>query len=112
MNRLASIQSEFTEGPDYNMQLLLSYLTPSEIVPDANKYYTFVYKAKTPNLQYDQHPLILCGNVFKWGFTGYNFHWNEIRQYSWAEVLSNLYELSEEEFNIVQDIPLAKFRTS
>ena len=112
MNRLESISGEFTKGPDYNMQLLLSYLSPSEIVPDANKYYTFVYKAKTPNLQYDQHPLILCGNVFKWGFTGYNYHWNEIRQYSWAEVLSNLYELSEEEFNIVQDIPLAKFRTS
>ena len=94
------------------MRLLLSYLTPSEIIPDPNKYYTFVYKAKTPNLQYDQHPLILCGNVFKWGFTGYNFHWNEIRQYSWAEVLSNLYEVSEEEFEIVKDIPLAKFRTT
>jgi hypothetical protein len=112
MNRLESIKGEFTEGPDYNMRLLLSYVTPSEIIPDPNKYYVFVYKAKTPNLQYDQHPLILCGNVFKWGFTGYNFHWNEIRQYSWAEVLSNLYELTEEEFDIVKDIPLAKFRTT
>ena len=112
MNRLALIKDEFNDGADYNMRLLLSYVTPSEIIPDPNKYYVFVYKAKTPNLQYDQHPLILCGNVFKWGFTGYNFHWNEIRQYSWAEVLSNLYELTEEEFDIVKYIPLAKFRTT
>lgn len=112
MNQLANITGEFTGGPDYNMRLLLSYLTESEVVPEANKYYVFVYKAKTPNIQYDQHPLVLCGNVFKWGFTGYNFHWNEIRQYSWAEVLSNLYELNEEEFDIVKDIPLAKFRTT
>ena len=112
MSTLTGKEDEFTGSPDYNMSLLLEYLTADEITPQANKYYVFVYKAKTPNIRYDQHPLILCGNVFKWGFTGYNYHWNEIRQYTWGEVLSNLYELSEEEFSIVQDIPLAKFRTS
>ena len=112
MNRLEGIVDEFTTGPDYNMQLLLSYLTDPEVVPQANKYYVFVYKAKTPNIQYDQHPVILCGNVFKWGFTGYNFHWNEIRQYSFGEVKSNLYGLTEEELEIVNGIPLAKIRTS
>jgi hypothetical protein len=112
MNRLEGISGEFTNGPDYNMQLMLSYLTEPELVPQANKYYVFVYKAKTPNIQYDQHPLILCGNVFKWGFTGYNFHWNAIRQYSWAEVKSNLYELTEDEFEIAKDVRIAKFKNS
>ena len=112
MNRLANISGEFTKGSSYNMQLLLSQITQPELVPEANKYYVFVYKAKTPNIRYDQHPLILCGNVFKWGFTGYNFHWNAIRQYSWAEVKSNLYELTEEEFEIAKDIPIAQFKTS
>jgi hypothetical protein len=112
MNQLENIQGEFTGSPDYNMSLLLEYLTGSEIVPEANKYYIFVYKAKTPRIQYDQHPLILCGNVFKWGFTGYNFHWNQIRQYSWAEVKSNIYPLTDDEFSIVEQIPLAKFRNT
>ena len=112
MNQLEGISSEFSSGPDYNMGLLLSYLTESEIVPEADKYYVFVYRAKTPNIKYDQHPVIMCTGVYKWGFTGFNYHWMESRQYSWGEVVSNLYELSEDEFEIVQDIPLAKFKTS
>jgi hypothetical protein len=112
MSNLVGMQDQFTGSPNYNMELLLEVLSGSEIVPQPNKYYVFVYKAKTPNIQYDQHPLILCGSVHKWGFTGYNFHWGEIRQYSFGEVLSNVYELSEEDFEIVQNINIAKFRTS
>ena len=112
MSVLIGKEDEFNGGPDYNMSLLLDYLIADEIVPQANKYYVFVYKAKTPNIRYDQHPLILCGNVFKWGFTGYNFHWGEIRQYSWGEVRSNLYELNDEEFSIVENINIAKFKIS
>ena len=92
------------------MELMLSYLTEPEIVPDPDKYYVFVYKAKTPGITYDQHPLIQCTGVYKWGFTGYNYHWNESRQYSWAEVLSNLYELNEDEFSTAQEIPIALFK--
>ena len=86
----------------------MSALSDSTIVPSPNKYYTFVYKAKTRGIRYDQHPLILCGNVFKWGFTGENIHIGT-RQYSWNEVLSNLYELSEDEFGALAKIPLALY---
>ena len=94
------------------MKRLLDILTPSEIIPEPDKYYVFVYKAKTPGVAYDQHPFIVCTNVFKWGFTGYNFHWEEVRQYSWAEVLSNLYEVSDEDLNDVQRLPIAKIKRS
>ena len=109
-NRVSSIN--FQKNPKYNMSLLLANLTPPSIVPKANKYYTFVYKAKTPNIKYDQHPLVLCGNVYKWGFTAMNQHWGEVRQYSWHEVLSNVYEISEEEFQTLTEVPLAKFKTT
>ena len=112
MNRLGNIEEQFTGSPQKNMSTLLSYLNDPEIIPQPDKYYVFVYKAKTPNIQYDQHPLIQCIGVYQNGFTGFNYHWNEARQYSWGEVLSNLYELSDEEFNIVQDIPIAYFRTT
>ena len=93
------------------MNLVLSNLSPSTIVPNANKYYTFIYIAKTKGIQYDMHPLILCGNVYKWGFNGENVHMG-LRQYSWNEVQSNLYELSEEEFMFLRDIPLAKIKST
>ncbi len=61
--RLAEVATQCTGGPVYNMRIVLDHLSDSEIVPDSNKYYVFVYKAKTPNLQYDQQPLILSGDV-------------------------------------------------
>ena len=110
MNRVEDI--DFGMNPTRNMSILLSKLNPSGIVPNANKYYTFVYKAKTKGIQYDQHPLVLCGKVYKWGFTAMNQHWNAVRQYSWNEVLSNVYEISEEEFQTLTEVPLAKFKTT
>jgi hypothetical protein len=109
MNRVESIT--FGGDPNRNMAILLAKLNKSGIVPIANKYYTFVYKAKTKGIRYDQHPLILCGNVYKWGFTGENAHIGT-RQYSWNEVLSNIYEISEEEFQTLTEVPLAKFKTT
>ena len=94
------------------MGILLASLDRSTIVPMPNKYYTFVYKAKTPRITYDMYPLILCGSIYNWGFNGLNVHWNTIRQYSYGEVLSNVYELSEEEFQSLQGVPLAKFTTT
>ena len=110
MSRVESIN--FGSDPTRNMALLLSTIEGPAIVPRPNKYYTFIYKAKTPNLQYDQHPLVLCGNVFKWGFTGLNEHWGALRQYSFGEVLSNVYELTEDEFQYLTQVPLAKFKIS
>ena len=108
MNKLESIN--FGGNPRRNMALLLERLSPSEIVPEPNKYYTFIYKAKTKGITYDQNPLIICGDVFNWGFNGMNSHWDAIRQYSWNEVLSNLYELTEDEFSYLQDINLAYYK--
>ena len=110
MNSLESLG--FGSNSTYNMRLLLSYLSTSAIVPRPNKYYTFIYRAKTRGIQYDQHPLIVCGDVYKWGFTGMNVHWGSIRKYTWGEVLSNVYEVSDEEFSYLQEVPLAKFKNT
>ena len=47
------------------MSLLNDTVTP---VPDVGNFYTFVYNPKTPNITYDQHPLIACTDIFGWGF--------------------------------------------
>ena len=110
MNRLEGL--DFGRDANENMRLVLSSLTPAIIVPKANKYYTFIYKAKTRGVQYDQNPLITCGDVYQWGFNGLNVHWGAIRKYSWNEVRSNLFELNDEEFETLQNVPLALFKTA
>ena len=110
MNRVAELVPYMTKDPVANMRRLLGKLAPSTIVPEVDKYYVFIYQAKTPGVRYDQHPLIVCTTIWKWGFIGFNFHWNEYRRYSWAEVVSNLYEIYSDELNTVEKLPLAKFK--
>jgi len=98
-------------SPEGAMSLLMgNYVGPSVIVPQPDKYYVFVYVAKTPNIVYDQHPFIQCLTTFQWGFTGNNFHIGS-RQYTWKEVRSTLYEIEESEIEIVKQMPLAKIKS-
>jgi len=109
MNRLTLVENQATGGPDYNMRLLLDYLDTSGLIPSSDKYYVFVYRAKSPGITYDQHPFVKVENIYKWGFTALNYHWGEMRRYSWREVISNIYEVYQEEFDIVQNLNIAKF---
>lgn len=108
MNRISRLVPQATKGPVSNMKLLLGSLAPSTIVPEVDKYYVFVYKAKTPRIKYDRHPFIVCTSIAKWGFTGYNFHWDDWRRYTWNEVLSNIYEIHSDELNDMQNFPITK----
>ena len=110
--RMDEIAKQMGSKPTENMAIVLDKLgTESGTVPSVDKYYTFVYTPKTRNIQYDQHPFILCGSLFKWGFTGYNFHWGEVRRYSWADC-SNLFEVYDNEVSDMEKFPIALFKTS
>ena len=112
MNHVEPILYQLTGRPTYNMAILLSKLPQSTIVPRPDKYYTFVYKAKTRNITYDQHPLIECTSVHPWGFVGYNYHWEDYRKYAWNEVISNVYGLTEQEFQSVRNVNLMQIKTT
>ena len=86
------------------MQVLRDTVTP---IPDAGKFYTFVYNAKTPRITYDQHPLIACTEVLRWGFRGINFHLGKYRNYTWDEVAGQLYIVDYEELGDLLSIPYA-----
>ena len=58
------------------MELLRETVTP---VPDVGMICTFVYNPKTPNIEYDQHPLVAVTELYRWGFRGLNFHWRQHR---------------------------------
>ena len=88
------------------MELLNDTVTP---IPEVGKFYTFVYNAKTPNITYDQHPLIACTDLQSWGFKGLNFHWRQSRNYTWEELAGQLYIVQYNELDDLIAIPYAKF---
>jgi len=102
--------------PDEMMSALLDILTETEFIPDPGQYYTFIYNAKTPRIEYDEYPLIACLDVFSWGFKGFNFHWaarggNPYRNYTWQELpTGRVHLVREREMRDARSIPYQYFK--
>ena len=90
------------------MEVLNNTVTP---IPEVGKFYTFVYNAKTPDITYDQHPLIACTDLQSWGFKGLNFHWRQSRNYTWEELAGQLYIVEYDELDDLLRFPYGKFIT-
>ena len=88
------------------MEALNDTVTP---IPEVGKFYTFVYNAKTPDITYDQHPLIACTDLQSWGFKGLNFHWRQSRNYTWEELAGQLYIVDYDELDDLLRFPYGKF---
>jgi hypothetical protein len=100
-----------TEDPDDLMLELMDVLNANVTpTPDIGKYYIFVYQPKTPNIRYDAHPLVAVTDLFRWGFRGMNYHWGEMRQYTWNEVVGQLYEVNPDELADARELPFGKIR--
>ena len=97
------------ESPDEIMDLIRDTFE-SVLVPEVGGYYTFVYSPTTPNIQYDQYPLVAVTELFSWGFRGINYHWGEYRNYGWGEVGANsFHQISDMEIKSVRSLPFAKY---
>lgn len=111
-NRIASIKRDLigTEKPSELMNIIIERLQDTETKEiSAGKYYTYIYYAKTPNIIYDRYPLILASEPMDYGFFGFNYHWNKIRQYTFNEVASPFFEITGTEFITLRSIPYADF---
>ena len=110
-NRIYPIQENLTgtEDPDDLMMAIMEALTVTEWSPDnVGAMYTFVYMAKTPKLLYDQHPLVEITEITRWGFRGFNYHWNNIRNYTFPEIIGEMYRVNPQELNSLRAIPYQK----
>lgn len=99
-----------TTDPEDLMLIIMDVLKEDALFPEVGKFYTFVYNAKTPGISYDQHPLIACTELHKWGFRGTNFHWRESRNYTWEEIAGKLYSVKYNELDELMSIPYGKFK--
>ena len=62
-NRIEPIKQdlESSNDPEDLMLMIMDAINDTVTpIPEVGKFYTFVYNAKTPGKQYDQHPLIAC----------------------------------------------------
>ena len=112
-NRIEAIKNKLTSSDpeDLMLEIMDALSNTVEAIPTVGNYYTFVYNAKTPNVQYDQHPLIACTDLFGWGFRGINFHWQSSRNYTWEELTGQVYMVKSIELDDLLAIPYAKFIT-
>ena len=112
-NRIRESLSELnnqTNDPEEMMLEIMDALNDTVTpIPDVGNFYTFVYNAKTPGESYDQHPLIACTSLERWGFRGLNFHWQKYRNYTWGELAGQLYIVKQNELDDLLAIPYAKF---
>jgi hypothetical protein len=97
--------------PFYIMTTITNVFGETDITPEVGNYYTFRYAAKTPGLLYDVHPLIATLSIESWGFKGLNFHWNQIRHYTWEEVKTLFYVINNDEIEEMKKIPYTYFTT-
>ena len=113
-NRLEYVRDDIiNQGqPDDMMFELLQILTEEVLVPEVGRYYTFIYQPKTSRIRYDEHPLIACVGIFRWGIRGINYHWGTFRNYSWEEVIGKFHVVYPLELNDARAIPYQKFETS
>ena len=112
-NRVRSVVNGLigTEEPDDIMIEFMDNLTStSTSSPSVGKYYVFVYSAKTPNIQYDSNPLVAVTDIFEWGFRGINLHIGQYRNYTYNELVGQLYEVNSYELSDVRELPFGKMQ--
>ncbi len=113
MNRIEAVKDELEKSvndPEDLMLIIMEALNNTVTpIPEVGQFYTFIYNAKTPNITYDQHPLIACTDLQSWGFKGLNFHWRQSRNYTWEELAGQLYIVDYEELDDLLRFPYGKF---
>ena len=107
-NRVRSVVDSLIgteEADDIMIELMDSLTNTSTSSPSVGKYYVFVYSAKTPNIQFDSNPLVAVTDVFEWGFRGINLHVGQYRNYTYNELVGQLYEVNPDELSDVRELP-------
>ena len=111
--RVEELQSKIREANTDDVEdimiIIMEVFKEEVLYPEPGNFYTFVYQPKTPDITYDQHPLIAYVGLFPWGFRGLNFHWQQHRNYTWAEVVGKLHVVEYQELDELLALQYGKF---
>ena len=105
----AELEEANTDDVEDIMVIIMDIFKEEVLYPEPGNFYTFIYQPKTPDIEYDQQPLIACVGLFNWGFRGLNFHWQRYRNYTWAEVVGKLHVVEYQELDELLALQYGKF---
>ena len=111
MNRIEPIRQDIQSESNVvdRMELIMYALNDTVApIPEEGNICTFKYFAKTPNIEYDQLPLVAVTEFFKWGFRGINFHHQEYRLYTWEELGTQVYIVNRTELDDLLSLSYGK----
>lgn len=111
MNRIESVKQDIQSESkvEDRMELIMYALNDTVApIPEVGNICTFKYYAKTPNIEYDQHPLVVVNDLFQWGFRGFNFHHRDYRQYTWEELGTQVYIVQQDELDDLLSLQYGK----
>ena len=112
MNRIEPVIGDLKSEKDIGerMELIMYALNDTVTpIPEEGNICTFKYFAKTPNISYDQHPLVAVTELFPWGFRGINFHHQEYRNYTFEELGTQVYIVQRDELDDLLSLDYGKF---
>ena len=72
MNRIKQHKKDLIAmgNADDKMMSLMEIIGESELIPERpGAYYTYLYRPKTPNIQYDEYPLVVITSIEQWGLS-------------------------------------------
>ena len=112
MNRIKPLLKKLygTEDADDLMLEILDVLKQTTRCSEVGKFYTFVYSPKTSRIRYDANPFVAVTNVYSWGFSGINYHWEKRRQYTLEEVIGPLHIVDKNEVSDLRRIPFGQIK--
>lgn len=94
------------DSPDEIMAVIKEVFDDTDPYPRPGNIYTFVYRATTPKIRYDKHPLLMVQSINLSYFKGYNVHWPDHRNYLWENVIGVFHRVRKgEEFDYLHDVP-------
>lgn len=100
-------RTSYIQNPSYNMLRLIEILNERKYgYPNPGDIFTFVYRARTPRILYDENPISTIITFDYDKFVGYNHHLGMTRNYSGkdGQVLSKFYKIMPDELDIVLKI--------
>ena len=111
MNRIEPVRQDIQSetNVDDRMELIMYALNDTVApIPEEGNICTFKYFAKTPNIEYDQHPLVAVTELFQWGFRGIKFQHQDYPQSTWEELGTQVYIINRTELDDLLSLQYGK----
>ncbi len=99
------LERTLSRNQDVLFNRLTTVLKPIGRIPKIGDTYFFMYKS---NKTHDRYPLVTVYSLNNNCFIGYSHHWNRITQYSYSNIISDLYIVNDNELKNVMMFPVMK----